>query len=60
MMWVLLIVLLVRLTDFSQHKKSSKLDKCDDEDGHYIVTPEADLTERCKWFHKFMWQNPAD
>lgn len=22
--------------------------KVDDEDGHYIVVPDADLTERCK------------
>jgi dual-specificity kinase len=34
-------------TDLSQ-KSYTKDQKVDDEDGHYIVVPEADLTERCK------------
>ena len=33
-------------TDMSQ-KSYTKDQKVDDEDGHYIVVPEADLTERC-------------
>lgn len=33
-------------TDVSQ-KSYTKDQKVDDEDGHYIVVPEADLTERC-------------
>ena len=31
----------------AQQKSSYKDQKVDDEDGHYIVVPEADLTERC-------------
>jgi phosphotransferase system IIB component len=33
-------------TDIKQ-KSNYKDQKVDDEDGHYIVVPEADLTERC-------------
>lgn len=29
-------------------KSYMKDQKVDDEDGHYIVVPDADLTERCK------------
>jgi dual-specificity kinase len=35
----------------SQQKSYMKDQKVDDEDGHYIVVPEADLTERCTHFH---------
>jgi dual-specificity kinase len=35
------------LTDSTQ-KSYPKIDKVDDDDGHYIVEPERDLTERCQ------------
>jgi dual-specificity kinase len=35
----------------SQQKSYTKDQKVDDEDGHYIVVPEADLTERCTYSH---------
>lgn len=39
---------LTKTTYKHQHKKNHQhSEKCDDEDGHYIVAPEADLTERC-------------
>lgn len=28
--------------------------KVDDDDGHYIVTPDTELTDRCKEFHSFL------
>lgn len=37
-------------TDLSQ-KSYTKDQKVDDEDGHYIVVPEADLTDRCMCSH---------
>jgi dual-specificity kinase len=33
----------------SEQKAYMKDKKCDDDDGHYIVTPDADLTSRCKF-----------
>jgi dual-specificity kinase len=30
-------------------KSYTKDQKVDDEDGHYVVVPEADLTERCAY-----------
>lgn len=33
----------------SDQKHHHKDQKIDDEDGHYIVVPEAELTERCEW-----------
>jgi dual-specificity kinase len=40
------------LSDTDPWQKSyTKDQKVDDEDGHYIVVPEADLTERCMCFH---------
>lgn len=33
-------------------KSYNKDQKVDDEDGHYIVVPDADLTERCMCFSR--------
>jgi dual-specificity kinase len=38
------------ITDTEQ-KAYMKDKKCDDDDGHYIVTPDADLTSRCESYH---------
>lgn len=38
-------------TDYALQKSYTKDQKVDDEDGHYIVVPEADLTERCMCSH---------
>ena len=37
--------MLLQHTDWQQ--KPYAKEKVDDEDGHYIVVPEADLTDRC-------------
>lgn len=34
-----------------RQKSYMKDQKVDDEDGHYIVVPDADLTERCMYRH---------
>lgn len=38
-------------TTDAEQKHHLKDHKVDDEDGHYIVVPEAELTERCKCWH---------
>jgi dual-specificity kinase len=38
---------------YSEQKAHMKDKKCDDDDGHYIVTPDADLTSRCELCHPF-------
>jgi dual-specificity kinase len=35
----------------TEQKSYHKDKKCDDDDGHYIVTPDADLTSRCMSHH---------
>jgi dual-specificity kinase len=42
--------LLSQVTDPPPQKSYTKDQKVDDEDGHYIVVPEAELTERCTCF----------
>lgn len=49
--WALTIAALTVL----QIQPYSKNIKIDDDDGHYIVVPDADLTDKCKMFEPFSW-----